>query len=117
MAEYFIAARSFAAPFVSDESTGFAEAATPVAALEQFAARYTHPCGLYAAEAYESAEAYHKGRKAVAQWLSNHARRIVERQPTMVLSHGPGKMELDGKATEVKDPKGGHAKYVVAQDS
>ena len=69
--EYFIYANSFAAPFFSDSSTSFVEAETPEAALKKFAADYKHPCGLYAASAYESADAYHKHEDSLAQWVSN----------------------------------------------
>jgi hypothetical protein len=105
--EYFIVATSFAAPFVSDDTTSFETALTPASALTQFAKRYKHPAGLYAALAYASATAYHKGAEPLARWLSNHAAKIESAKPTMVLVHGPGCMELDGKAVTVKNPKDG----------
>lgn len=105
--EYFIVATSFAAPFVSDDSTSFETALTPASALVQFARRYKHPAGLYAALAYASATAYHKGAQPLARWLSNHAAKIDAAKPTMILVHGPGSMELDGKAVTVKNPKDG----------
>jgi hypothetical protein len=110
--EYFIVANSFAAPFVSDQSTGFEAASTPVLALSQYADRYKHPAGLYAAQVYASADAYHKGEKPIARWLSNHARRIEEAHPGSICSHGPGSIELDGKAVTVKDPKSGRPEYL-----
>lgn len=75
MIEYFIRANSFAAPFFSDVSSDFETADTPKAALEAFAARYKHPCGLYAAACYASADAYHKGDEALAMWLSKEAKK------------------------------------------
>lgn len=111
--EYFIVANSFAAPFCSDQSTGFQASLTPISALAAFAARYTHPFGLYAAEAYASAEAYHKGEKPVARWLSNHARAIAEKKPTLIVSHGPGSLELDGKAVKIESPKAGRAVLIA----
>jgi hypothetical protein len=110
--EYFIVANSFAAPFVSDQSTDFQEAPDPRAALECYAKRYKHPAGLYAAAAYESAEAYHKGGKILARWLSNHARKIEDVKPTMIQSDGPGMLTLDGKGYAITDPKGGYATLV-----
>lgn len=111
MAEFFIRAESFAAPFVSDSSTRFVEAATPEAALELFAGAYRHPAGLYAADAYESADAYHKGAGPLARWLCNHeqAKRHATRgKPSYsYLGHAPGSFEIDGEPVMVPDPKGG----------
>lgn len=70
--EFFITARSFAAPFFSDESTGYVKAESAEAALTKFAAGYSHPFGLYAAEAWESADHYQKSKVPLARWLSNH---------------------------------------------
>jgi hypothetical protein len=112
VSEYFIVARSFAAPFVSDESTGFQEATTPVSALEKFARRYTHPCGLYAAECYASADAYHRRAKMLARWLSNHARVMLETPHTSFRSNGPGSVELDHRTITIDDPRGGRAEVV-----
>lgn len=75
MQEFFIVAHSFAAPVVSDQSTGFATAITPGGALGSFAKAYRHPAGLYSARAYRSAEAYHKGEQPLAQWLCTHGQR------------------------------------------
>ncbi len=109
--EFFIVAHSFAASFVSDESTGFASAASPGVALVHFAKGYTHPAGLYAAVAYASAEAYHKGAKPLARWLCNHEqekqRLTAKKGGYSYLSHGPGSFEIDGKAHTVCDPKRG----------
>ena len=109
MAEYFIVANSFAAPFLSDTSHEFETGPDARAALESFAKRYKHPCGLYAAAAYESAEAYHKGGKILARWLSNHAREIEKRKPTSICSEGPGLVKMDGKMVTITDPKAGYA--------
>jgi hypothetical protein len=114
--EFFIVANSFAAPFMSDQSTQHVTAESPVAALEKFAAEYTHPCGLYAAQCYRTADAYHKGKKAMAQWLSNRVR--AEKAATKgkgsysFMGHSPELFEVDGKRHQVKDPKGGYAEMV-----
>lgn len=76
MPEYYIEANSFAAPFFSDPSHAYVEGNTPSAALLKFAANYKHPCGLYAANAYTSADARNKGEGPLAQWQSNAARGI-----------------------------------------
>lgn len=108
MKEYFIFASSFAAPFVSDTSTHFHKGESAGHALNDFAANgYKHPAGLYAAAAYDSADAYHRHGPILARWLSNHARVIEETRPTSVRSDGPGMLELDGKAVTVEKPKEG----------
>lgn len=73
MPEFFIIAHSNAAPFVSDRSTHFVEARTAEQALEGFAASYSHPCGLFSANAYDSADDYHRGMDPLAGWRSVRA--------------------------------------------
>lgn len=109
--EFFIVARSFAAPFVSDESTHYLVAETAADALRGLAVSYSHPCGLYAAQAYASADDWHKGAAPLAQWLCNHE--IAKRDATAgegnysYLSNGPGDFEVNGERIRVEDPKGG----------
>lgn len=109
--EYFITANSFAAPFVSDTSDKFVVAETPRAALEQFAAAYTHPAGLYAAECYTDANAFKKGEKPLARWRSNHARRIEavtrDKGSYGFEGHGPGSFTIDGRHITVENPQAG----------
>lgn len=120
MQEFFIVANSFAAPFCSDQSTHFMAAKTPLVALEKFAEQYKHPAGLYSAACYESSDDYHKGKKFLASWLSNHARQLEEAKDSMMKtqgcavtrSNGPGQVEVDGKAIAIKDPKKGRAEYL-----
>lgn len=111
MAEFYIEANSFAAPFFSDQSFRYVEAETPAEALEKFAAEYNHPCGLYAAVAYSSADASKKGEKPLARWLSNQARYLQEvyARPgaVMIRMDEPGKGEIDGKPVEIENPKQG----------
>lgn len=112
MTEYFINARSFAAPFVSDTDTSYESAESPQAALNAYAARYNHPAGLYAAEAYDSADAYHKRVKPLAQWLCNHEQ-ARQRLTTAIggaysyLGNAPGDFEINGERHVIADPKGG----------
>jgi hypothetical protein len=107
--EYFIVANSFAAPFVSDQSTAFRTARTPAGALLDFAATYRHPTGLYAAAAYRSADAYHKREPPLARWLSNQAKAMERRTESSFRHDGdePGSLTIDGKSHAVDDPKAG----------
>jgi hypothetical protein len=74
MREYFIRANSFAAPFFSDTSEEFVKAPSAQKALDYFVANYKHPCGLYAARAYASADLYHKNpQDFIAEYLSQEA--------------------------------------------
>lgn len=111
MAEYFIVANSFAAPFVSDKWEVFVSGESPEEALTTFAAGCGHPAGLYAAEIYADANSYHKSDKPLARWLSNHEAALREatkdRAAYSYMGHGPGQFEVDGKPYHVDDPKGG----------
>ena len=106
MSEYFVVAHSFAAPFVSDESTRFVEAESPKEAAEKFAASYKHPAGLYAANVYASADSYHKDGPILARWRSNQS--IAVEGATSIYGHGPGDVEIDGNPTRIENPKDGH---------
>ena len=114
MPEFFITARSFAAPFFSDQSDSYVEAATPEEALSKFAADYKHPCGLYAAEAWESADQFHKSRdlEPLARWKSNHLLAYEAakegKSSHSYLGHGPGDFEVNHERVTVDDPTGGH---------
>lgn len=111
MPEFFIRANSFAAPFVSDTSERYVTADTAEAALEAFAASYSHPCGLYSADVFASADAFHKGERELARWLCNHElakQAITSDRPAYSYSgKGPGEFEIDGKPVKIEDPKGG----------
>jgi hypothetical protein len=118
--EYFIVANSFAAPFVSDESTAFQEAPSPEKALELFAARYSHPARLFAADCYESPTDFHKGKPALARWLCNHE---IARAKAMDADKGchsylgiaPGRFEVDGNLIVVTEPFAGKCVPVPRQ--
>ena len=88
--EYFVVANSFAAPLQSDESTHYVRGKTPEDALQRFANSYRHPAGLYAANLYADANAYHKHEKTLAKWRSNAARNAINP------SHGE---LVDGEST------------------
>lgn len=111
MPEFFIRAESFAAPFFSDSSTKFVEATTPEDALMLFAGSYSHPCGLYAADAYESADAYHKGAGPLARWLCNHEqakRRLTDGLGAYsYYGDAPGRFRIGEEWHTIPDPKGG----------
>lgn len=110
MAEFFIHSSSFAAPFFGDEGHHYVTGDTPEGALTAFAASYSHPAGLFAADIYENADAFHKGRKRLARWLSNKARIVEERTSTGahgIYSKDASTVEIDGEEIKIEDPKGG----------
>jgi hypothetical protein len=104
--EYFIQANSFAAPFFSDTSTHFQKGSNPKKALENFAKKYKHPCGLFAANIYLSAEAFHKGKPPLKRWLSNHAR-FLEGKTGSIKCDAPGEIWLNGEYNKIERPKEG----------
>ena len=108
---YFIQSNSFAAPIISDTATAFVEANSPSEALERYAARYSHPAGLYAASAYADANAYHEGAQPLARYLSNHElhkQRLTRDKPAYsYYGESPGKFEIDGESHCIENPKGG----------
>lgn len=71
--EFFVWANSNAAPFFSDESTGYVDADDPTSALAIFVNDYSHPAGLYAANVYASADAYHKKEAPLAMFVCDRA--------------------------------------------
>lgn len=71
MQAYFITGSTFAAPFVGEKVEGYVKANTAEDALLEFAAVRTSFPYLYAANAYESADAFHKGLSPCAEWRSN----------------------------------------------
>lgn len=81
--EFFVVARSKAAPFVSDTDTYFVEAEDADDAVSKAVADYSHPFGLYALGVWTSADAYHKGEKTVGDWRSKEALEamVVMRRP------------------------------------
>lgn len=111
MSDYFIRANSFAAPFFSDDSSSYQAGETPEKALLAFAKAYKHPAGLYAALAYTSADAYHKGEPALATWLCNHE--IAKMEATKNLGSygyfgdGPGHFKINEEWHTVKNPRAG----------
>jgi hypothetical protein len=111
MSEYFVVANSFAAPFVSDKWEQFVQGETPEAALTLFAENSGHPCGLYSAELYADANAYHKRDAPLARWLCKQAEKQRLTKDLggsySYLGHGPGVFEINGEWHMVEDPKGG----------
>ena len=78
MNEYFVVANSNAAPFFSDTSTQHVKGDSPGEALVEFVKDYKHPCGLYAAQLFASADAYHKHEPHLAEYLSDKAQKQRE---------------------------------------
>lgn len=104
--EYFIVANSFAAPFFSDNSQKFQKANSPEKALEIYAKNYKHPCGLYAAVVYKDANAYHKGKKPLAKWLSNEAK-YMEGKTGSIFKPCLGKVRINGIMHNIDNPQQG----------
>lgn len=88
MAEFFIVAVSNPAPFVGDRTTGYHEGVNPRHALQEFVEGYSHPSGLYSADAYLSADAYHKHHGAAVRWRSNKALLDEARAEVTASPHG-----------------------------
>jgi len=106
MSEYYIEMNSFAAPFFSDSGHCYVAADSPAKALEQCHAEYRHPCGLYAAACYSSADARNKGEKPLARWLSNQAQRLAG-VTGIIRMDAPGRGEINGEHVVIEDPKAG----------
>lgn len=111
MTEFYIETNSFAAPFFSDGGHRYVSAATPQEALEIAAREYKHPCGLYSAAAYTSADAMNKGEKPLAKWLCNaelKKQELTQSLPAYAMRGiSPGVFEIDGVRHTVRNPKGG----------
>lgn len=109
--EFFVRAASFGAPFFSDVSEEYIKAPSPEAALVAFAKDYKHPAGLYSAAAYASADAYHHGEGALAQWQCNYeiAKRkaSADKGACTVSGHGDNLLEIDGEPIVIRDPHEG----------
>lgn len=111
MREYFIVANSFAAPFCSDQSHSYQKGSTPESAMMMFAAEYSHPCGLYSAQLFESADAYHKNKPFLCEWHSNRV--IAEKKATAgkgaytFYGESASRFSVDGVWHDVENPKGG----------
>jgi hypothetical protein len=107
MTEFYIETNSFAAPFVSDSGHCYIEALNACEALEKCAKQYSHPCGLYAAAAYLSADARNKGEPFLARWLSNQAQRLSQSDVRMLRMDRPGVGEINGQSITIDSPKDG----------
>jgi hypothetical protein len=105
MTDFFIEGRTFAAPFVSEPIERYVEADTAEAALTQLAEKMKDGIGLFAADAYATADDYHRGRKPLARWRSNKA--LAIEGAGSIYSKGPGHVEIDGESHTIDDPKGG----------
>lgn len=107
--EFFIWSNSFAAPFFSDEATGFITASTAEEALVKFAKDYSHPAGLYAANVYACSDDYHKRKPALAEWRCNHEIARLEATKGLgsysFLGERPGRFRVNDDWFDVKDPK------------
>lgn len=107
MNEYFVRANSFAAPIVSDTSTGYQEGDTAEAAMLAFVEGYSHPSRLYSANLYASADDFHKGRPTLVEWMSNHALLLQHDGCATIRSLRPGLVEVNGEQRECEEPYDG----------
>ena len=83
---------SNAAPFVSDTNSGFIEATSPKAALEEIVRNYKHPAGLYSAAILEPSPA----NPILARYLSGRAA-IQNAAPTGLHEWKEDGLYVDGK--------------------
>ena len=101
--EFFINYVTFPAPFFGERGQEYQEADTAREALE-IAAK-----GMYRAEAYENADAFHKKQEPLARYMSNRA--LAESKAgTLVFLGWEGKscvLEIDGVVTRVKNARQG----------
>lgn len=69
--EYFVVAKTFGAPFFPDTLTDYVVAGSARQALAKFLRECTHPSGVSIADAFYSADDYHRGRIPIAVYRSN----------------------------------------------
>jgi hypothetical protein len=108
-ADYFVHAATFAAPFVSEEITRYIAAETPEAAVETLVGEYRESVGIYAADAFATADDYHRGNSALARWRSNKALTIAEAATpgATIYSGAEGAVEIGGELHRIDDPRDG----------
>lgn len=115
MAEFFVKAQTFAAPFCSDELVRYIPGEDPVEAVEAWVESRPHPCGIYYAAVYANADDMHRGRKPLCEWKSNYqrAREEATKGKGCYISRGLGEnaFEIDGEKFWVECPREG-AVYV-----
>jgi len=114
MPEYFIVANSFAAPFFSDRSEEYIRGKNPENGMHHFMAQYEHPCGLYSANLYKNADAYHKGEKPLCRYLCNlelEKQRLTKGKGSYSFLHSSRNdlqfIEIDHERHYIKNPKEG----------
>lgn len=109
MTEFFIDARTFAMPYVSETIQKYVDGVDALAAMEAFIA--AHEGRIFAADLYHSADDYHKQGKPVARWLCNkeiaRAKATEGKASYTYLSLTQRSFEVDGERFFVDDPTGG----------
>jgi hypothetical protein len=109
--KYFIHSNSFAAPWFSDEGHSFQIGDSPEDALLKFKASYSHPCGLFAAMCYASADDYHEGKSPLAKWLCNSQierdRITKDMHGFSFLGEGPERFRINDTWYDIENPKEG----------
>lgn len=111
MATFYVETTSFANPKYSEKGGVEVEAEDAKAALLKVAAEYDPVVGLYAAQAYSSADARNNRQRPLAVWICNHE--LKKSSLTrginghMYFGHGPGDFEINGVRHTVENPKEG----------
>jgi len=112
--EYFIITNSFAAPFFSDTDQYYVKGKNPLDALQEAVKKYKHPCGLYAANLYQSADDFHKNKKRLAYYICNlviEQERLTKNLGGYSILHdrdsGGEFIKINDKKHYITNPKGG----------
>lgn len=109
--KYFIDANSFGAPFFSDGLSKFVEGKDAEDAMNNFIKDYKHPAGLYSANLYEDANAFHEGHEPLLKYRSNKQLRIEEltadKKSGYSILTGTDFVEIDNIRYTVDNPKEG----------
>ncbi len=111
MKKYFIITNSHAAPFFSDADEYYVKGKDPKDAMEKAVKNYSHPCGLYAANLYLNADAYHQKKKPLVTWQCNKEIKKQEITKKMgcfsYLGISNNHFKINGIDYFVDDPNGG----------
>jgi hypothetical protein len=98
----FVVARTFAAPFVFETIERYVDG-DPRAAIEALVSQNRDGIGIFAADAWSTADDYYRDRSPLARWRSNKA--LVIEGASSIYSEGPDRVEIDGEWHEIDDPK------------
>jgi hypothetical protein len=106
MPKYFVFANSFAAPLVSDRSMGYISSENAESVMLDFVETYNHPCGLYSANLYKSADDYYQNLPPLVEWRSNYAI-MTDGVVGFIRIIGPNSIAVNGIIRTCENPKDG----------